>query len=152
MPAAIDVDREQVRMLVLSVGCREAARQMGLNEDTVSAWSARGGWLAHITNPAPPGPKPASMIPASSASKSAVDALQEALTTLSGKTKLGLLKASAKAAEALAAKDGESLLGLGAEAKAWADTGARAGNWADASASSVKIAIFGAAESPIIDV
>lgn len=45
MPAALDVNREEVRMLVVSVGCREAARQMGLDENTVLQWSARYGWL-----------------------------------------------------------------------------------------------------------
>lgn len=45
MPAALDVDREQVRMLVVSVGCSEAARQTGINLNTVLQWSARFGWL-----------------------------------------------------------------------------------------------------------
>jgi hypothetical protein len=48
MPAPLDVDREQVRMLVLSVGVREAARQCNLSENTVLAWANRGGWLDAI--------------------------------------------------------------------------------------------------------
>ena len=48
MPAALDVDKEQVQMLVLTYGVREAARMLGLSENTVAAWSARGAWLADI--------------------------------------------------------------------------------------------------------
>lgn len=45
MPAALDVDREQVRMLVLSVGVAEASRRTGIDLSTVKQWSARGKWL-----------------------------------------------------------------------------------------------------------
>jgi hypothetical protein len=89
MPAKLDIDREQVRMLVLSVGVREAARQMELPEATVQAWSARLGWLHHITRPAEIA-RPASMKPATVATKSPGDALQEILTTRKQNTKLGL--------------------------------------------------------------
>lgn len=46
MPAALDVDKEAVRTLVIAVGVREAARRMGLAEGTVQDWSATGGWVA----------------------------------------------------------------------------------------------------------
>lgn len=45
MPAPLAVDREAVRVLVVAVGVREAARQMDLSEDTVLSWARRGGWL-----------------------------------------------------------------------------------------------------------
>lgn len=48
MPAPLAVDKEQVRMLVVQYGTREAARRCNLNENTVLAWSNRGGWLAHL--------------------------------------------------------------------------------------------------------
>lgn len=50
MPAALDVDREAVRTLSVAVGPREAARQMGLPEATVLAWSKRFNWTSAITN------------------------------------------------------------------------------------------------------
>lgn len=46
MPAALDIDREAVRTLVVAVGVREAARQLSIAEATVQAWSARGKWVA----------------------------------------------------------------------------------------------------------
>ena len=48
MPPPLSVDKEAVRVLVVAVGVREAARQMNLNENTVCAWSDRGGWLDHL--------------------------------------------------------------------------------------------------------
>jgi len=47
MAAQLDVDREAVRVLVVAVGPREAARQMGLSENTVLQWTSRFGWLDH---------------------------------------------------------------------------------------------------------
>lgn len=58
MPAPLNIDREQVRMLVLSVGVREAAAKMGLPVATVGAWSARGNWLRQPPAPLPPTMKP----------------------------------------------------------------------------------------------
>ena len=67
MPAKIDIDRNQVRMLVQDIDVRETARQLGLNEETVAAWSARGKWLESLPRNIP---LPPSMVqaPASSAS------------------------------------------------------------------------------------
>ena len=45
------IDREAVRVLALSVGLREAARQLGLSENRVLQWSKRGNWFK-----APPAP------------------------------------------------------------------------------------------------
>ncbi len=50
MPAELDVDKEAVRVLVVAVGVREAARQCNLNENTVLAWANRGGWLQSVAD------------------------------------------------------------------------------------------------------
>lgn len=44
MPQALEVDREHVKLIAFQVGVREAARQLGLNEDTVMQWSKREKW------------------------------------------------------------------------------------------------------------
>ena len=45
MPAALPEEiKEKAKLLSLVVGPREAARQLGLNEDTVCLWSYQGGW------------------------------------------------------------------------------------------------------------
>ena len=48
MPAPLQVDKEAVRALVVAVGVREAARQMGIAEGTVQAWSARYKWTEKV--------------------------------------------------------------------------------------------------------
>ena len=45
MPAPLETDREQVRIVAVQIGVREAARQFGLSEETVKSWSKREGWL-----------------------------------------------------------------------------------------------------------
>lgn len=45
MPAELLIDREKVKMVALQIGVREAARQFGLNENTVMAWSIRYNWF-----------------------------------------------------------------------------------------------------------
>lgn len=44
MPAALEVDREHVKLIAFQVGTREAARQLGLSEETVLQWSKREKW------------------------------------------------------------------------------------------------------------
>jgi len=47
--------QEQVRILALQIGVRPAARQLGLNEDTVCSWASRYDWkVPTVTNGAPP--------------------------------------------------------------------------------------------------
>jgi len=41
----VKIDREAVRVLALSIGVREAARKLGLNEDRVRNWSSRFKWF-----------------------------------------------------------------------------------------------------------
>lgn len=101
MPAPIKVDKDQVRMLVLAVGVREAARKLGLKEDTVAAWSARGDWLAVTRPQAAQVPLPASMVSASSASKSPVQALQAALADDERETRVSLSRGTRRAAAKL---------------------------------------------------
>lgn len=48
MPSKLDVDRTQVRILAIQIGVRQAARELGLNEDTVCAWANREGWMADV--------------------------------------------------------------------------------------------------------
>lgn len=97
MAARLDVDREAVKTLVVAVGVREAARKMGLSEDTVSAWSARGHWLQA-------NPLPTSMVRASNASKTPSAAMVEALTDDSNATKIGFARAARTVATDLAGK------------------------------------------------
>lgn len=93
MPAPLAVDREQVRMLVMTVGVREAARQCGIAQGTVQDWSAKGKWLAD-TKPTPAKlPPPASMQRPTNPT-SPVDALSGILADDSRETRLSLSRAA----------------------------------------------------------
>lgn len=108
MPAPLAVDKEQVRMLVLSIGVREAARQMGLKEVTVCQWAARGKWLEATREAAAPRPHllPPTMRPTDvSGVIKAPNALADVLKQGAHETRVGLTKYAARMAKA-AAEDG----------------------------------------------
>tara|TARA_R110000868_G_C10728081_1_gene751347 strand:+ start:403 stop:867 length:465 start_codon:yes stop_codon:yes gene_type:complete len=97
MAAPLDVDREKVKMLCMSLGVREAARQMSLPESTVKSWCTRGKWLAS-TRPTPAmiAPPP-TVLRASSASNpiiSPADALANALADDSKATRISLSRSA----------------------------------------------------------
>src|SRR5690348_6447695 len=77
MPAALDIDREQVQMLALTYGVREAARMLDLPENTVKSWCTREGWL--VDRPASVPLPPTVIRPAPIAPKGVVNALQNAM-------------------------------------------------------------------------
>src|SRR5678816_149931 len=43
---AMPVSKEEVRLLAIEYGVREAARKLGLNEDRVRQWSSRHKWFS----------------------------------------------------------------------------------------------------------
>lgn len=108
MPAALDVDREAVKTLAMAVGVREAARRMGLDENTVRQWSAREGWLrdAPRSQPLPP----TVLQPVTGVTKSPSQAMGETLKELAGRTRLGHAKAQAKVADLVSEMDAQEVL------------------------------------------
>lgn len=101
MPAALDVNKEEVRMLALSLGVREAARKMELNEKTVLHWSAEGKWFAHLKPKVLEHTLPLSMQPRSVASVKPADALQSVLAERKKNTKLHQTRYLERASKAL---------------------------------------------------
>jgi hypothetical protein len=101
MPKPLNVDWPAVRVLAVAVGVREAARQMGISQDAVRQRSKREGWMASpetvaqralaepVTNVSPNALSPAA-------------ALANVLSERKGRSKLGLSKYAAEAAEAAA--------------------------------------------------
>lgn len=90
MPPPIEIDEEALKTLVVAIGPRAAARQMGLNENTVLAWAKRGNWMA-ATRPTPAEkPLPASMQPRAITAIKPSEALANTLEDDSKATKLSL--------------------------------------------------------------
>ena len=125
MPAALDVDREAVKTLAVAIGVREAARQMGLNEDTVRQWSCRESWFA-------PTPKPATMQPqtVTDVTKPSV-ALANVLADDSLHTRVGFSKAARKVATHLGDKEPSTLVerDTAQSARQWAEIAKTTHGW-----------------------
>lgn len=129
MPAALSVDREAVRVLVLAVGVREAARRMDLPEDTVKSWSSRGKWLAQpAATPIPP----TVQRPAPNAPISPSEAMQAALRDDSEATRSSLSRAMRRVArhvEDLSETDPSAVLDRSQDVKASAQTTSLLHSW-----------------------
>ncbi len=113
MPIALDVNKEAVQVLVGAVGVREAARQMGLSENTVLTWANKGGWVQHIENAKERKVQSLALRRPDSVQSptiKAADALKNVLEENYGKGRLGLSKWLAESAETLAKKKGDAAL------------------------------------------
>jgi hypothetical protein len=98
MPKPLNVDWSAVRVLAVAVGVREAARQMGISEDAVRQRSKREGWMVSPKTAA----QRALAKPVTSVSPTALspaDALANVFNERKQRTKLGLSKYAAEAAE-----------------------------------------------------
>jgi hypothetical protein len=91
------VDREAVRVLAIELGAREAARKLGLNENTVLGWAYRYKWQLPKRNGGAIA-SAQSIVPQSSPG----DVLIATHKELEERTKSGLAQATARAAEAAA--------------------------------------------------
>lgn len=134
MPAPLNVDKEQVRMLVLSVGVREAARQCGIKEATVQDWSAKGKWLADTRTVIIPAklPPPASMRP-TDPTRQPADALADTLRADGNATKLAAMRyarLTSNHAVALAETAPDEALEQAGNVKQVLQAAAIAGGWA----------------------
>lgn len=119
-------------MLVLSVGVREAARQMGLTEDAVRQWSSRGKWLEHITSPTPPGPKPASMVSVTTVTKLPADCLHDSIADDGHATKVAAMRYARRTmehAQKIAEESPDEALAQAPNVKAVLGTAQIAGGW-----------------------
>ena len=109
MPKPLNVDWPAVRVLAVAVGVREAARQMAISQDAVRQRSKRERWMASPKAVA----QRALAKPVTSVSPDALspaDALANVFSDRKRRTKLGLSKYAAEAAERAAESDGD--LGL----------------------------------------
>src|SRR5260370_1738384 len=109
MPKPLNVDWPAVRVLAVAVGVREAARQMAISEDAVRQRSKRERWMASPKAVA----QRALAKPVTSLSPNALspaDALANVFSERKHRTKLGLSKYTAEAAERAAESGGDLAL------------------------------------------
>ena len=106
MPKPLNVDWSAVRVLAVAVGVREAARQMQISEGAVRQRSKREGWMTS----AKAATQRTLAKPVTSVSPHAVspaDALASVLSQRKERSKLGLSKYAAEAAERAGESDGD---------------------------------------------
>ena len=105
-PTSTHEQREAVRLLALSVGVREAARKMGLEENRVMKWSERYQWIQRDLPIQPP----TMQTDIVSAVSKAANSLAETLKNAGETTKLDLSRAAQKAAKRFAGMSGEKII------------------------------------------
>jgi hypothetical protein len=109
MPKPLNVDWPAVQVLAVAVGVREAARQMGISQDAVRQRSKREGWMTSVKATT----QRALAKPVTSVSPdvlSPADALANVFSERRDRTKLGLSKYAAEAAERAGESDGDLAL------------------------------------------
>jgi hypothetical protein len=109
MPKPLNVDWPAVQVLAVAVGVREAARQMGISEDAVRQRSKREGWMTSVKATTQRAlAKPVTTV--SPDVLSPADALANVFSERRDRTKLGLSKYAAEAAERAGESDGNLAL------------------------------------------
>jgi hypothetical protein len=88
------VDREGVRLLAMEIGASVAARKLGLNYNTVRSWAKRYNWGDLPERAGRP-----AIVPATDLQRPS-DVLLQTHKELGERTKTGLARATARAAEA----------------------------------------------------
>lgn len=155
MPAPLDVDHEQVRVLAVAVGVREAARQMGLTENVVLQWSNREGWFKQVPQPQVPATMQKTTV---IGVISAADALANSLREDGNATKIAGMKYARRTVEAAAQMaHTEPLMALerAQEVKAALQAAGIAGSWSagqDGPRLQLNFFTAGGEQAPVIDV
>lgn len=152
MPAELDVDREAVRVLVVAVGPREAARQMGLSEDTVLSWARRGRWVQSAQEARDRAAQSLAQRQPEAVHSTALkpaDALSNMIAEDGKATKIAGMKYARRTVEhaaSLAQDDPEKALAMAGDVKASLQSAAIAGDWqtrADGQQLVINIALLG---------
>ncbi len=90
MPAALDVEWGEVKMLAMQIGPRAAARRMGLNENAVLQRSSREKWMVNIPRDQP---LPLTMKQPVTGVISAAQALRDEMADMGSKSRLNMARA-----------------------------------------------------------
>jgi uncharacterized protein YjcR len=110
MPAPLETDREQVRIVAVQIGVREAARQFGLSEETVKSWSKREGWLRDAQEKQEIVEQARAVKRESQGLPPRAPTAAEVLAKYGDNTRLALAKGISKGAQTVAEMDGQEVL------------------------------------------
>jgi hypothetical protein len=153
--APLAVDHEQVRTIALAVGVREAARQFGIQEDTVKKWSSREGWFAEKAEKEQLVQRAIEMKRISQGLSPIVPTAAEILKRTGPNTRAKLSIAVEKQAEHLAVMDPEELVVAAQTVTTVINGAAKLHSWAITVGGSVRLDVLasGAGDSaPVINI
>lgn len=155
MPAPLEVDREQVRLVAVQIGVREAARQFDLPEETVKTWSGRYGWFKEKQ-------QEQQLVTVARERKRESQGLSprepkasEILEKYGKQTRLALAKGLAKGAETVADMDGQEVLMSAAQIKQLTGAAKDVHGWAQTVEHKLSLDVLAsgqAQEHPVLDV
>lgn len=154
MATALDVNWEAVKAHALVHGVRQAARDYGIDENTVKRRCTREGWLLNLQSveqlPVTVRPRHVPGVPSPS------EAQRKAMLRFSSRSRLNLAKAVDKGAKHVSKLEGVDILNSAKEIKALADTGDRIHQWSASSATpTLRLELIAGSQSnepPVIDV
>jgi hypothetical protein len=137
MPVALDVNWEAVRVLAIAVGVREAARQMGLQEDAVRQRSSREKWLQRTEQQLPPTVTPRAVTGVTKAGDAAISALE----SLGSRSRLLVAKGLLRGSKTIAKLPGEDILNRANEIKSHVGSLKEVHSWAGSEQSNTLISL-----------
>lgn len=151
MPAALDVDWEQVRAVAITVGVRESARRFGLPEDAVKQRSWREGWLRQLPRNQQLPPTVLKPVPVVT---TAAEELAREMRDLNSRSRLSMARGLHKAAEVIETRDGQENLIDASNVKATVQSLNMVHGWQDAGGTRVTMnfAATGGQQATVMDV
>jgi len=142
MPQALEVDREQVRIIAMAVGVREAARQCELPESTVQSWSQREGWFAGRKEIEAIQERAVARVRESQGLQPTATSAVDVFSKYGGNTRLKLASVVDKQATCLDTKDPEELVLMAQTVKSVVDSAAKLHEFGNQSVT-VNLAVLG---------
>jgi len=142
------INKEAFKVLALSIGIREAARQTGIKEDTACKWASRGGWMNEVRaaraqadkvlqrSTGKPVAAPAQGV---STVRTAGSTAANVLAELGERTRLGLSRAAARGADTAARLDGDQVLAASRNLKDLASMASTLHGWQQAAQVGVQV-------------
>lgn len=139
----VEIDWPSVRMLAITVGVREAARRMGINEYAVLKRSQREQWLAtpEARIAAANSVRERSYSALSSAVLTPAQAMAQELAGLGQKSRLSIARGLSKAAEHVETMDGQEVLIDAQNIKSTAQSLSLVHGWQNDKGTTVKVAL-----------
>lgn len=152
MPAALDVNWNEVRTLAIAIGLKAASERLGLPYDAVRQRSSREEWFTALPRNQT---LPATVRQPVTLVTSPAKAMADELADLGSKSRLSLARGLAKASDHIATMEGPQILDRSADVKQTVQSIAAVHGWAAQSGPglnvNLRLAVTAQAEGPVLE-